>query len=92
MPKKKFHLTPREMDDIEGALLRGEAGPEEPDHINVAKTVDEVIAAYGFDHGADYAAYRSQCAFHDEDKEDWSEVVRVIKQRQAEVVKNDPSQ
>jgi len=87
MPRKKREPTQQEIEDFktEGDLIKGLIGPDAPDNINVAQTVDRTIKELGFDVGAEYADTRAECAFHEEDKEDWKDVARVIRERKAEM-------
>ena len=68
-------------DDIEGI-----AEPMDPQDINVAREVEESIRLFG-DEAVPYAEYRVECAFFEDDKEDWKDVVRIIRERQAEMAK-----
>ena len=42
-------------DDVDGKF-----GPAEPDNINVARAVEETIKLFGFEKGAEHAAFRAQ--------------------------------
>ena len=86
MPKKKFKLSPREIGEIEGALLSGELGPEEPDNINISHEADRCIKEFG-DMAVKEAEIRAEISFHEEDRNDWAEVVRVIKARQTKMAR-----
>lgn len=74
------------MEEIEEAINRGEIGPEEPDNINISQEADRCIKEFG-GNAAREAEIRAEISFHEEDREDWAEVARVIKQRQAEMAK-----
>ncbi|MES2256551.1 MAG: hypothetical protein V4559_16115 [Pseudomonadota bacterium] len=85
MPRKTRQPTQQEIEDFktEGDLIKGIIGPAEPDNINVAQTVDRTISELGYDVGAEYADMRAECALHEEDREDWKDVARVIRERKA---------
>ena len=70
-------------DDLDGKFV-----PLEPDNINIAREVDEAIKLFGFEEGAIYAHLRAECAYHEEDTEDWTEVERIIRERKAKHDKN----
>jgi len=77
------------MDMIEGDMIAGKIGPDEPDNINVAQEVEKAIAELGYEAAINYAEARSEFAFHEEDRDDWKDVARVIRYRSAEIAKND---
>lgn len=82
---KARKLTPQQMKDWEAFCddIDGNAVPVDPQDINIARQVDEMIKMFGFDEGAAHAEFRSDCAFHDGDKDDWMEVARVVRERKA---------
>jgi hypothetical protein len=65
-------------DDVDG-----KCGPAEPENINIAQVVNRTIQELGYDVGAEYADARAESAFHDEDREDWKDVARVIREWKA---------
>ena len=85
MPKKR-PLTAQQIknwndhcDDVDGKF-----GPVDPDNINIAQAADETIKLFGIEGGAEHAAFRAECAFHKEDRDDWKEVERIIRERQGD--------
>ncbi len=87
MPRKTRPPTQQEIEDFktEGDLIKGIIGPDDPNNINVAQTVDQTVKELGFEVGAEYADTRAECAFHNEDREDWKDVAREIRKRQADM-------
>lgn len=84
--KKWIPPTPREMDEKETAMLREEVGPDEPENINVARELDRFMKDFGG--GAlKEAEIRAETSFHEEDREDWADVARIIRERQAAMAK-----
>lgn len=83
MAKKQRPPTQEENDkfETEEALIGGELGTEEPEHINIAREVDGMIKLFGFDEGAAHAKFRAESAFHEEDADDWNEVARIVLER-----------
>ena len=56
----------------------------DPEGINIAGEVSEVMKLFGIEEGEEHAAFRAECAHHKEDRDDWKAVERVIRERQAE--------
>jgi len=85
MPKKR-PLTAQQIKDWNDHCddVDGKFGPVDPEGINIARAVDETIKLFGLEEGAAHAAFRAEYAFHKEDREDWIEVERIIRQRQAD--------
>jgi len=69
-------------DDVDGKFV-----PVDPEGINIAREVDEVIKLFGIEEAAEHAAFRAECAHHKEDRDDWTEVERIILERKAEQLK-----
>lgn len=86
MPRKNKWKPPTqlEMDMIEGDMMVGKIGPDEPDNINVAQEAEKAIAELGYGAAIDYVETRAEFAFHEEDREDWKAVERVIRHRLGE--------
>ena len=85
MPRKPKPLTVQQLKNWEAFCddIEGKWGPADPDDINIAFQVDEIIKMFGLEEGALHADFRSQVAFHQEDRDDWKEVARIIRERQA---------
>jgi hypothetical protein len=88
MPKIERPLTQQEIDDFEteGAMIRGAIERAEREEINISQMVEQAISVLGFEVGIEFAHGRREVASFPEDQEDWAEVVRVIKERQAQMV------
>lgn len=87
MPRKPKPLTAQQRKDWEAFCddIDGKCGPTDPDDINIAFQVDEMIKMFGIDGGIEHAEFRADCAFHNEDREDWFEVVRILRERKAAI-------
>jgi hypothetical protein len=83
MPKKR-PLTAQQIKDWENHCddVDGKFVPINPENINIARVVDETITQFGFKDGVEFAAFRSENAHHEVDRDDWKEVERIIRERQ----------
>jgi hypothetical protein len=90
MPKKPKTYTPAQLKAWENhsADIAGEFVPIDPQNINVAAMVDDYIKHFGIDKAADHADFRVECAHHQEDKDDWADVARIIRERQIAATQN----
>ncbi len=86
MPRKPKPLTVQQREYWEAFCddIEGKCGPVDPDDINIAFQVDETIKLFGLEEGAAHADFRAKVAFHQEDRDDWKEVARIIRERKAE--------
>lgn len=66
-------------DDVDGKYE-----PMEAQDINIAHEVDNYLSLFG-GRAVVEATYRAECSCLEEDREDWNEVVRIIKVRLTEI-------
>lgn len=91
MPRKvkaEKPLTLKERTDWEAFCddIDGKYEPNDPQDINVAQQVNIYIKLFGLE-AADNADFRVQCSHFEDDKEDWRDVARIIRDRQVEMAK-----
>jgi hypothetical protein len=88
MPKKPSPLTAQQIEDWQNHCddLDVKYEPIDPQNINVAREVDGCMKLFGAEAGA-RADFRVECSHFQDDKEDWKDVARIIRERQADMAK-----